>query len=189
MINETNAKAYCSEDISDIENYEQAVNDDTQMWDCHHKLEIQGQFRNSISLLKKCGLYYNVPAWQLIFLTKSEHTRLHKLGGRLSTETRKKLSASRSGKFCGERNSMFGKRHSADTRKKMSMSRIGKHPSEETRKKLSLSRSGERNPMFGKRGEKSHVFGRKWWNNGFKCVRSRECPGEGWVRGRLKRNI
>ena len=41
MINVNQAKAYCCEDISLIENYEQALNDKTQTWDCHHKLEIE----------------------------------------------------------------------------------------------------------------------------------------------------
>lgn len=217
MINETYANAYCSDDISGIENYEQAVNDKTQTWHCHHRLEIQGQFRNSISLLKRCGLYYHVPAWQLIFLTRADHTRLHKLGNHHSEESRKKMSIALKGKFCGEKNPMFGK----------SPWNSGKHLSEETKKKLSLSHSGEKNPMFGKRGEKSHWFGRhhseesrrkmsisrsgernhrfgkhmsaatkekisarkigmKWWNNGTECVLSKECPGQGWFKGRMK---
>jgi len=62
MINEQYAKRYCCEDISKIENYEKAVNDDTQTWDIHHRLEIQGEFVNSSSLLKKCGMYFKVPA-------------------------------------------------------------------------------------------------------------------------------
>lgn len=176
MINETCAKAYCSEDIAKIENYTLAISDKTQMWDCHHRLEIQGQFRNSPSLLKKCGLYFHVPAWQLVFLPHGEHGRLHKLGGHMSTETRKKMSIARSGKFCGEKAYWFGKHHSEETRKKLSIANSGKHLSTETRKKLSMSLSGERNPWFGQ----------KWWNNGIKCIRSKECPGEGWVRGRIK---
>lgn len=210
MINETYAERYCSEDIAKIENYEQAVNDKTQTWHCHHKLEIQGQFQNSPAMLKKCGLYYHVPAWQLIFLTKAEHSKLHKLGNKLwlgrrhSKETRKKISMSRSGKLCGEKHPMFGKRHSEESRKKMSIARSGKYPSEESRKKMSIAHKGkfcgERNPMFGKHhseesrkkmsmsrsGEKNPVFGTQWWNNGTINKRSRECPGEGWVRGRTK---
>lgn len=160
MINETQLKKYCSEDISKIENYEQAINDKTQTWHCHHRLEIQGQFRNSTALLKKCGLYYNVPASQLIFLTHDEHARLHRLGekGHMSEETKKKIS----------------------------MSLSGKHHSEETKKKISLLHSGEKHPMFGKRGEKCPVFGTQWWNNGAINKRSKECPGQGWVRGRIK---
>ena len=136
MINETQLKKYCSEDISKIENYELAINDDTQTWCCHHRLEIEGQVRRTPRELSRCGLYWNRPANELILLTISEHTRLHKLG---------------------ERNPMFGK-----------------HVSEETRKKISLSQSGENNS----------VFGTQWWNNGTINKRSKECPGEGWVRGR-----
>ena len=32
-------KKFCCEDISLIENYEQALNDQTQMWECHHRKE------------------------------------------------------------------------------------------------------------------------------------------------------
>lgn len=190
MINESRVKRYCSEDLAKIENYAQAVNDDT-LWDCHHKLEIQGRFQNSPALLKKCGLYYHVPAWQLIFLTHSEHSRLHRLGGHLSEETRKKLSIANS----GERNHMFGKHHSGESRKKMSEKQKLRAPiSDETRKKLSMSRSGKKNHMFGKHHSEetkkkcaAAFIGTHWWNNGIVSRQKRECPGEGWVRGRLKR--
>lgn len=190
MINERYAKEFCCEDISKIENYKQAVNDKTQTWECHHRLEIQGQFRNSRALLKKCGLYYNVPAWQLIFLTKSEHRRLHLLGGHLSKETRKKMSMSLSGKHKSE-----------ETKKKMSIAHsgekgywYGKHHSEETKKKISLSNSGKSSWNKGKhlsdetKKKQADAFkGTHWWNNGIVSKQLRECPGEGWVRGRLKR--
>jgi hypothetical protein len=26
----------------------------------------------------------------------------------------------------------------------------------------------------------------KFWNNGTKTIRSKECPGDGWTRGRCK---
>ena len=68
-----------------------------------------------------------------------------------------------------------GKHHSAETRKKMSQSQkgenhpfFGKHHSAETRKKMSESRKGKH-----------------WWNDGVSCKLARECPGEGWKRGRL----
>ena len=32
------------------------------------------------------------------------------------------------------------------------------------------------------------VKGKLWWENGAQETRSKECPGEGWVRGRLKRS-
>lgn len=114
---------YCSEPIENIENYDKAIADDKNMWECHHRLEIQGQFRNSKALLIKCGMYWNVPAWQLIFLRRDEHTKLHHqgdvgywLGKHHSDETRKKMSASRK----GSNNHNFGKHLSDETRRKIS---------------------------------------------------------------------
>lgn len=44
--------------------------------------------------------------------------------------------------------------------------------------------SGENNPMHGKTGELSPVFGSKWYNNGKEARKFKKDPGEGWVRGR-----
>ena len=77
MINEKYAKKFCCEDLSLIENYELAINDTTQTWDCHHRGEVLPCGRFSRADLKKFGLYYNRPAAELIFLTKSEHKKLH----------------------------------------------------------------------------------------------------------------
>ena len=70
-----NAKKFCCEDISKIENYEKALND-SELYDCHHKLEIE--LNKSQKELKEMGLYFNRPANELIFLTQSEHIRLHR---------------------------------------------------------------------------------------------------------------
>jgi hypothetical protein len=56
--------------------------------------------------------------------------------------------------------------------------------SEKTKKKLREANLGKNNPNYGKKGKKSFVYGKKWWNDGFgNVVRSTECPGEGWVLG------
>ena len=39
MINEKGAKRFCSEDISLIENYNEAISDEEKMWDIHHRRE------------------------------------------------------------------------------------------------------------------------------------------------------
>ena len=96
MISERLIKLYCNEDISFIENYEQALNDD-KLWDCHHKLEIYSDYRNSVKDLKLMNLYYNRPACEFIFLPHSEHQKLHKLGITISLNQRNKLSISRLG--------------------------------------------------------------------------------------------
>lgn len=172
MINSKGVKRFCSEDISEIENYEQAIADTVRTWHCHHRRETDENKTRARLIAEK--LYWNRPASELIFLTKAEHTRLHKLG---------------------ERNHMFGKHHSEETRKKMSMSQsgeksywFGKHLLEETRKKLSMLNSGKHHSEETRKKMSDKIIGMKYWNNGAVNKRSRECPGEGWIRGRLKRN-
>ena len=181
MIDKKRAIKYCKNDISLIENYDKAIADKTQVWHCHHRRETIF----SKSDLIEIGEYYNRPACELIFLTKSEHTRLHNLGKpsgmkgkHHSEESRKKMSESQK----GENNPRFGKHHSAESRNKISEAKKGennpmfgkpawnkgKHPSEEARKKMSESKKG------------SYFF-----NNGVICVRAKTCP-EGFVPGRLK---
>ena len=80
MINEKYAKSFCCEELSLIENYDIAVADTTQTWDCHHRGEILPCGRFSVDDLKKFGLYFNRPAAELIFLTPSAHLQLHMKG-------------------------------------------------------------------------------------------------------------
>lgn len=83
MVSAIQATIYCSEDISNIENYEKAVADTTQVWECHHRLETHDENGNirseSISpkVLKEKGLYKKRPASELIFLSKKDHHDLH----------------------------------------------------------------------------------------------------------------
>ena len=97
MICESTVKKYCCEDISLIENYQEAVND-TEMWECHHRLEILGELRFSVNKLKELGYYWNRPACELVFLTKIEHHYLHNNGKHRLDETKKKISNSNKGK-------------------------------------------------------------------------------------------
>ena len=174
MISKRSAKAFCREDISLIENYDNAINDKTQTWVCHHRRETIF----SKSELIEIGEYYNRPACELIFLTKFEHIRLHKIGENnpnfgkpawnngkhLSAETRKKISEAHKGKH-----------HSEETRQKLSEAQKGKHCSEETKKKISEANNG-----------KNHwTKGTHWYNNGVKCIKAKTCP-EGFVPGRIR---
>lgn len=95
MISENCAKRLCKDDISRIENYDKAVSDTTQIWDCHHRLELtlDGEFAHTRKELIQLGVYYRRPYFELIFLTRSEHRRLHTTGKALSEETRIKMSA------------------------------------------------------------------------------------------------
>ena len=98
MINEYFVKTYCKDDISLIENYDKAIADKDQIWECHHRRELE----TSRKQLIKIGEYYNRPASELIFLTKAEHNSLHKKGEPRSDETKLKLSIANKGKHLSE---------------------------------------------------------------------------------------
>ena len=96
MINTTQVYKYCNNDITQIENYSQAMNDTTQTWECHHRFETDLNLTKQ-ELIDK-NLYYNRPANELIFLTKSEHTILHMSGKPMSEEIKRKISKSLKGR-------------------------------------------------------------------------------------------
>jgi hypothetical protein len=79
-----NKERYCSESLEEIENYERAKADNFEGWELHHRLEINeyGKVRFTMKQLKKFGLYYNRPASELIWLTISEHRRVHAISRR-----------------------------------------------------------------------------------------------------------
>ena len=104
MFSSSMVKRYCKDDISLIENYEQAKNDESQIWICHHRDEVKTlpsglRVVRTTKELKENGRYYNCPANELIFLTLSEHSSLHaKVQTRKHSEkTRKKMSEKHKG--------------------------------------------------------------------------------------------
>ena len=80
MINEYYAKRFCSEEISLIENYQEAISDQTKTWDTHHRRECDENGRTLFTKkqLIEMGLYFNRPASELIFVTRSMHSKLHR---------------------------------------------------------------------------------------------------------------
>ena len=87
---------FCKEDISKIENYDKAVNDTTQIWHCHHRTEIWWNCSKQDLIDNDC--YNDRKACELIFLTPTEHLRLHMQGRSVSVDTRKKMSDANLGK-------------------------------------------------------------------------------------------
>ena len=154
MICEKYAKNFCCEDLSLIENYELAINDTTQTWDCHHRGEILPCGRFSADDLNKFGLYYKRPASELIFLAHSEHSSLHTKGVPKSEATKKAMSDAHKGvPLSEEHKKAIGKAHkgvplSEEHKKAVSDAKKGVPLSEEHRAKLSkkilqFTKSGE----------------------------------------------
>ena len=142
-----------------IENYEKAKKDDFIGWVCHHRLQTwtsDGKRREVDILakeLKALGMYYNRPAEELIFLTRSKHAKLHNKGRKFSDETRKKMSDVKkdisdetrkkmSDAKKGKNNPHYGKHLSEEHKKKIGEGNKGKHLSEETRKKIGEANKG-----------------------------------------------
>lgn len=81
-----NMFAFCiPEEWEQIENYELAKKDNFNGWCIHHRLETHnsdGEKRLvniSVAELIALDMYYNRPASELIFLTNSEHAKLHRM--------------------------------------------------------------------------------------------------------------
>lgn len=142
MINIKNVEQYCKDDISKIENYEQAIADKAQTWNCHHRLELtlDGEFAHTKEELERLDMYYNRPYFELIFLSKAEHFRLHGQSGKPITEaTRIKLSKATK----GENNPFYGKKHTAETKRKISKANKGRKMNAEYKSKQSLLKKGK----------------------------------------------
>lgn len=118
-----------------IENYSKAIADNSEIWACHHRLETHNSDgeRRLVDILGteliSLGLYYDRPPEELIFLTQSEHVRLHRIG---------------------KPGAMKDKHHSEETKRKMSESHKGKPKSEEHKRKLSEAHKGQRKGMHWK---------------------------------------
>ena len=185
---------YCKNYI-EIENYELAKTDTTQVWVCHHRLETHfsdGTPRPanaflSAAELKALGMYYDRQPEELILLAGEDHGRLHSQalkGRKLSDEGRKHISEGKK-----------GKKHSEERRRINSEAHKGQIPwnkgkkgfnhSEETKQKMSESRKGHLVLEKTKIKISDAKKGKHWFNNGVTCVCCFECP-EGFVPGMLK---
>lgn len=152
MINLKNVKKICK-DYTRIENYEEAVNDTTQTWICHH---ILGEILTAEQLIAH-EFYYDVPPCVLKFVTKSEHQKIHHNNKHRSINTREKMSEAKKGKTFSDEHrmkiseSLKGKTFSEEHCKKISEAKKGKvgywkgrKLSDETRRKMSEAKKIKR---------------------------------------------
>lgn len=73
MVNLEQTRKYCIGDISEIENWDKALDDPKVVWCVHHRL---GETVSRDELIEK-GLYYHRPASELKFVTPLEHILIH----------------------------------------------------------------------------------------------------------------
>jgi hypothetical protein len=151
MICKKQVEKYCCEDISKIENYKEAIADTTQMWDCHHRMELiktGAVVDSTMQDLIDWDIYYNRPADELIFLTPKDHKVLHykgKKGKPRSEEAKRKISEASKGRKMPPRSEEW-KRRQSDVHKGQKAWNKGMkgvyHQSEEFKRKLSEAIKG-----------------------------------------------
>ena len=88
---------------------------------------------------------------------------------------------------------------SDETRKKMSEAKTGKKKrpySEEYKRQMSERMRGRECPSSRrkhseeeKEKRRQKMLGRKWWNDGKDETCSQECPGNGWIFGRINKSL
>lgn len=158
---------YCK-DFEAIVNYEAAKKDNFKGWLCHHRLQTwtsDGERREvdiTEAELIALDMYYNRPAEELIFLTTSEHNKLHHIGRHHTEEIKKRISEASKGRL-----------HSDESKKKMSEAHKNKPKTEEHRKKIAEA-------------ARINSTGRHWYNNGKENKFCYECP-DGFIPGMLYR--
>ena len=141
---------FCREPIENIENYEIAVTSH-ERYELHHRDEVKIlpsgiKVERSRQYLIENGRYYHCPANELIFLSTTEHRRLH--------QSWKKTYFFGKGLF-GEANGMFGK-------------------TSVFKDSFRDDVTGEKNGMFGKVGSKNPLW--KGDNVSEKRKRQRNAP-------------
>lgn len=179
-------KIFCKDDITKIQNYEVALADTSQTWHCHHRLEthkykdrsrkewIERDESIPSQELKALGLYYDRPAEELIFMTKSDHSSLHHRGMKVSEETKRKIGQGNKGKVRSEElkkqlsDRLKGRRFTEDHKQKISEANKGK-PSHMKGKCLSddhkrkISEAAKRRYMSEEQRKKTAEITRAYW--------------------------
>ncbi len=200
-------RKYC-DDLNLVENYQDAINDENNLWICHHRLETHyknGRKRKEYldrEQLIKNRLYYHRPANELIFLTIPDHIYLHKYG--IPRSENDKLKIKEGMKYITEKErerrrktafkmgiNNLGKKLSLETKENIRKGVMGKNKgrkqTKEARRINSICHIGIHRSEDTKRKLSEYFKGMKVYNNGIITIRAKSCP-EGFVPGRIKKN-
>lgn len=146
-----NFKKYCPDRFTEIENYEQALADNFIGWNCHHKL---GECCFTKAELKQYGLYENRTPGELIFLTNTEHARLHRSKQKMTDEHKRNISKG-----------VKGKRRTLETRLRISAYQKTKVFDESYRNHLSESISKSAKKLSNEYHAYKDAGGKMSWND------------------------
>ena len=104
-----NLRRYCSDGIEHIENYANALADGFKGWCIHHRLEftMDGDLAHTSDCLKRLGMYFARPSFELIFMRVVDHRRLHNNDAR------------RRGTFFRGTTGHLGHKHTEESKQKM----------------------------------------------------------------------
>ena len=175
MIGQVTLKGkYCCEDVKKIQNYQTALEDKNNSWQIHHRLEthtsdgIKRLVQLSVKELIALDMYYNRPANELIFLSVSEHRKLH--GEGYTKEPHSKECKQKISKSVKEYYSKHERVMPKETIKKV---QEGVFKYYQSTKGIKQARTH------------SEIMSKKrWYNNGTISVMKEECP-IGFVAGRI----
>ena len=138
MIHLRTVKNFCK-DYTNIENYETAINDESQTYICHH---ILGEILTKEQLIEH-DFYYDVPPCMLKFVTKAEHNKIHRHHkGKLLTDEQKKNCAPKT-----KVQYWLGKKRGEEFGKKMSEVQKGRIPWNKGLKGLKYKKYKKRNDI------------------------------------------
>lgn len=135
-----------------IENYDQAMADETQTWHCHHRHEIDWALPREE--LIAIGRYYDVHYSELIFLTPEEHNRLHNINKEGYWKGKVGPNKGKEGGFKGKHHTEEAKQRISDSIKKRgghsgtNNPNYGNHHTKEAKQRISAAKTGENNPNY-----------------------------------------
>lgn len=86
-----------------IKNYDKAIADSDQVWDCHHRKE---DLYSRKDLIER-GEYYDVPPEELIFLTRAEHNKIESSCKRMGEANKGRTQARSKKVLCIETGEIF----------------------------------------------------------------------------------
>lgn len=124
----------------------------------------------------------------LVPMTRQDHMKLHHTDAMKNVDHKKQAESLRNF-YKTHESPMKGKHHPEEAKQKIREAHLGKPLSEEHKAKISASGKGTtrppRNSQWAEKQREARL-GLQFWNNGIINKMVRICPGEGWVKGRLK---